>query len=1293
MHRNTTGHLSTTSIKSVLNLRGREGIRQSSSVVHTRASQDEHDNVCSSDGTTLISMNDESSTHLAMSGRSRLRRGTYPHFYHHQVTPSPSATKKGNDDDHQIEGNAKEKKTTTNASRKLFTIQSETNQQTTPKITFSKVRDVEIVHSFESGASSKRLLAEKTISRRRKSIGKSYDSLAMLGTPIVKTPNKQTVASTESSGKKIMTLISGTYDTRKVVSVESIPKDRRHHSESTKRSALSDSGKGSKVVSATTDAHFMKSAKQEKLQRNQSIPSALVKIVAPVPLPKLRQPPTTSTESTSSESSWEESEAENEKFDQSVNAKYQRPTISSRSAPNPNSPKANMSSATVKKTSFQHKLQGISELESIQKKKRGRSPKYSVTSGAQRTPEIVSGEGVQKKQKRRQPTWIPSVSQTPGGDKGSMKKKRRRLSNFIIAEVESTSSKTPAVVVVAAHKVRSRLRKENLERNAPDEDNAQKRKRGVSPERSNDNDAIQRARTTAFETRRRDGGLLPMGNDFQERCLTNNEKEECYPKSFSLGVGPNKRQGRYLRDRYDTSISTVEKDHEEGCPKRSRLHLLDPSSCSKPNALEQIAAKNDFENVYSLCQGQRRPLELFRRVRLCQDSELERCSVDSICKLQRMVAVQQPKSAVPPSGPEAERYAGFRVLPLRHRQQSESPRRISEVRQVASNSPTSPVRRPQEILSRAKSHQTSVLSLRGKGEAVDGSQPKSPTCASRSESERFTEIIFSPSRCQQRSAPPTRFSSVRHTASNSAPSSPVRRRMQTVPEIQTDSVACRFDYSTKKLIIDTASVPEALVKEITNQVQECLKQGKDRTDDHGGKRPFHINGRHLIPHLQGVNNGQKVYRPSHERLSVNAGRHELDARSVMSELTNDFSKTEPAIRTEISQFPKTLYSFPVERSGLSIRLASSSGQEPKGDVKSMSSSVQRRKGFWNCSDSLAGSGAWSKERLPPPSRELHVPAEVALKNPSSSQRPTRVPMTGVSPPKFPLLGANCAGRCQEGNNANEASIAISVGNSNASQFRCGQCPGCQRETDCQTCESCLNTLRRFGPMPPPMGKEEGCRRRRCHRALRHCGHMDVLQRRGEISVGGREPTYVSSQLTIEAPTRARENLPESRNGDEQEPKLGAAANQCSWEEGDDWSVDYSYLSEPDHYRLGRSKWTKRSSNRNSSSSSVNSKRSWLFPFRRLRQQQADAQRRSSLSSVSTSIRSRPESIRAASLVGTAKHAENVRVVKRPRDPLYDLGLIQRSKKSRLIVPIESWKDDSKSLQALMRYDESDQVWV
>ncbi|NJL23144.1 MAG: hypothetical protein HC895_23670 [Leptolyngbyaceae cyanobacterium SM1_3_5] len=81
------------------------------------------------------------------------------------------------------------------------------------------------------------------------------------------------------------------------------------------------------------------------------------------------------------------------------------------------------------------------------------------------------------------------------------------------------------------------------------------------------------------------------------------------------------------------------------------------------------------------------------------------------------------------------------------------------------------------------------------------------------------------------------------------------------------------------------------MKEITSQVQEVLKKAKDTTDDHGGKKPFNFSLYHFVADDKSESNRLNVYPHSHGRLSMNAGRHELDARSVMSELTSDFSKT------------------------------------------------------------------------------------------------------------------------------------------------------------------------------------------------------------------------------------------------------------------------------------------------------------------------------------------------------------------------------------------------------------------
>jgi hypothetical protein len=383
------------------------------------------------------------------------------------------------------------------------------------------------------------------------------------------------------------------------------------------------------------------------------------------------------------------------------------------------------------------------------------------------------------------------------------------------------------------------------------------------------------------------------------------------------------------------------------------------------------------------------------------------------------------------------------------------------------------------------------------------------------------------------------------------------------------------------------------------------------------------------------------------------------------------------------------------------------------DTRSMTSS-RRRRTFWNCSDSLAGSQSGLSRRR---SKETKIPQEVPVKKPS----PPLLHQADVSDAtlKKAAQGIPCqkeVSEVMEHAKLTDAksSSRIRIGDS----YCCGRCSGCLRERDCQTCENCLSKLRRFGTMPPPMGEHEGCLKRRCQKA-RLVGRSDILL--GGLSSVAGESTETNDQRTTLQPKLAQSSLHEQEIGrlhdshrhdtseeTEDAPKSGAALElkntSRAAEQDDDWSVDYSYLSEADYrHQLNRKYWRPSSSRRHSSVSSVSSKRSWLFPFSRKLTGNQRRPRSSLCSSVSSKKTITPHTrvLGAATTTNsTPPHQDSSkrRGTKRQRDPLYDMSLLQPPKNRKKaattsLSPLEAWTDTPTSLQAMVQYDEKDQDWV
>jgi hypothetical protein len=152
--------------------------------------------------------------------------------------------------------------------------------------------------------------------------------------------------------------------------------------------------------------------------------------------------------------------------------------------------------------------------------------------------------------------------------------------------------------------------------------------------------------------------------------------------------------------------------------------------------------------------------------------------------------------------------------------------------------------------------------------------------------------------------------------------------------------------------------------------------------------------------------------------------------------------------------------------------------------------------------------------------------------------------------------------------------------------------------------------------------------------------------------------------------------------------------KAPWDEGDDWTVDYSYLSEPEYRRH----WGKIINSTDSKIRSLSTRSlstpSWWLP---VNEKQTIAGfgggGRTILSSVSESVVSQKRLKRMITPVSgsNSKHMKGKRRGgKRKRDPLHGLALPSISTDA---VSVTSWRANRKCLRALMEYDEGDQDWV
>jgi len=362
-------------------------------------------------------------------------------------------------------------------------------------------------------------------------------------------------------------------------------------------------------------------------------------------------------------------------------------------------------------------------------------------------------------------------------------------------------------------------------------------------------------------------------------------------------------------------------------------------------------------------------------------------------------------------------------------------------------------------------------------------------------------------------------------------------------------------------------------------------------------------------------------------------------------------------------------------------------------------SIGRRQRMWHSSDSLAGYCAdWSKTSVVAGSVSMKIPREVTMQNPILRSEGRYHSKIGFIKSKQPSATATASraeknveinGYTRKGMGKNAAVVPISPDVNNESRlvpmsptYRCGKCKGCRRTLDCQTCVTCLENLHCYESPPSPSTKDISvvCLLRRCQRTYR-VGRVDSLL--GLISLtkfiqpkhhknGKKEQ---KKEHSLKESTSAKHLAGNSMNEDKETKGSSSKNIKGPWDDGDDWTVDYSYLSNPRH----RSKVT---------NYRVNKK----FPRYKIGNYKAGLGigGRSSFSSVSESVISQKISTLPAAIAVSGSKRGRRRGVKRKKDQLHGLALPSTSTD---VCSVTSWRENRKCLRALMQYDEADQDWV
>ena len=460
-----------------------------------------------------------------------------------------------------------------------------------------------------------------------------------------------------------------------------------------------------------------------------------------------------------------------------------------------------------------------------------------------------------------------------------------------------------------------------------------------------------------------------------------------------------------------------------------------------------------------------------------------------------------------------------------------------------------------------------------------------------------------------------------------------------------------------------------------------------------------------------------------------------DGRSVTSELTSDWNRPKSSIFNEqdhlekrrqhklnpsgkeriVRGIEKTHF---VENGNMSLP---NTMRPPRaisklhrfGETRSQSS-VSRRKRIRSCGDSLAGSAIGSIASAVEDHSSNRIPREVSLQ-----KRSTR--LTGLSSPRSKSekmkhtssvrAGASKQKMLERKSEREVESIPVIPIVPSPSHkprivpfsttHRCGKCKGCRRTFDCQTCDTCLEKLHSYGSLRSPSAKEgiSFCLERRCQRATR-IGFVDSLV--GTKSLANpRQPADHEERINTNSTEKPLSysnsvNIPIVTKPQDVHDQQESASKtmRAPWEEGDDWTVDYSYLSEPEYRRHWGKTTNSKDQKKPSSSRRSLSTPSWRPPVSK---KQAiglfGSGGRTSLSSVSESIVSQNRSKRTNIPMSVSHNQETQgrsRAGKRKRDPLHGIALPRTSTDA---TSVTSWRENRKCLRALMEYDEADQDWI
>jgi hypothetical protein len=381
----------------------------------------------------------------------------------------------------------------------------------------------------------------------------------------------------------------------------------------------------------------------------------------------------------------------------------------------------------------------------------------------------------------------------------------------------------------------------------------------------------------------------------------------------------------------------------------------------------------------------------------------------------------------------------------------------------------------------------------------------------------------------------------------------------------------------------------------------------------------------------------------------------------------------------------------------------------------------RRKRVWGCGDSLAGSHVGSIASVTEGYSSSKIPREVSLCKPSIQYTGGALPRKGFNKTKrVPTLHifAEDAGNDKISERSKDRTVedtqVIPIAPSPARKsrlfpfspgYRCGKCNGCQRTFDCQTCDTCLEKLHSYGSPRSPSVKEglNVCLLRRCQRTCR-VGVVDSLLGLKSSSnplhsihpSGDKdEKIHASSMCKSSSHSNLVDNSMGIDNKVLQDSRKSASKTmKAPWDEGDDWTVDYSYLSEPE-YRRQWNKVAKPTASKNPSLSTRNlSTPSWSLPVNEKRRIAGFVGGgRTSLSSISESVVSQKMSRKN---IASVPASNNKQVKgrrgggKRKRGLLHGLALPITATDA---CSVTSWRENRKCLRALMEYDEADQDWL